>query len=236
MTLKEGFEIYLQINERYRSWLNVFLNYIQAAGLDPAAIDLDQISLKDLYRYLTWLRGAGYSRGSMRTYQTALKCMLNYLQQYGFMDPDQLDLRCYNLIDAAPPDREILAVSDVDRIDGCLNLSSVRDLRDWCIFHLMLDLGLTTLQISVLSKDSVDLENGLIWSRPLSPELVENLMVYDWKVSGRRFCDRFLVNRSGYPLTYDVIKKIFQRLQDLSGVQRLTPSLVLESCGSVKVG
>lgn len=236
MTIKEGYDIFLQTNERYRSWLNVFLNFIQAYGHDPAAIDLDQISLKDLYLYLTWLRTRGYSLGSIRTYQISLKCMFSYLQQRGHMHSDRLDLNCYNLVQWMPPDRVELSAGEIERVDECLRLSSTRDLRDWCIFHLMLELDFTSLQISNLLTDHVDLDNGLVRSRPVSPMLQHNLILYDMRVDGSRRCNCFLVNRCGNPLSYDVIKKIFQRLQDLSGVSRLTPTLVKESCGVFRAG
>lgn len=252
MTIIEGYETFLKSRKcgevtvsNYMRWISLFLDYLRSQDYDPYTMPLEELTLQHLNHFTSWVSCSYLKyrrRSSVRMYQQAVKAMLKYLQQCGHLQ--ELDLDRWPPIRTGLGDLKKLSQDDITLIDDCIIQAGVSDVlvyRDLCLVHLMYDAGLTVRQICSLRRSDVDLEHGLInlldvpfqYIQVRKP-LIWYLTVYDMLAAPDR--KTFLVNRSGKSCNPEMVKKVIQDLQRMTGINSLTPTLLHGSWQSRKVG
>lgn len=174
--------------------------------------------------YIIFLKDNNVRNVSINTYIRSVKVFCRWLLEFEYVSVD-----LFFRIKLPRPDPAIkipLSVSEVGAVDGILNN------RDKIIFHLMLDAGLRVQEVCNLKKKDVDLQNRLIYvhdskynkSRivPLSVFLVDIISKYHSKWN----TDYLLCSKSGYQLTDNLIKQLFQKMKKRSGINRLHAHLL----------
>lgn len=117
-------------------------------------------------------------------------------------------------------------VAAIDQTFG--DLKTEKDLRNYCIFHLMLDCGLRSQEVRNLQIHNLDYDRNILTiinskgmkSRiVLMPDFLKNyLRTY---LSSRSSGAVFLDLKKNEPLTANTIKQLFQDLKQTSGIKRL---------------
>lgn len=215
--------------EYYMYSLSFFLDHV---GRDKKIGDLHP---DDLREYVVFLRSRMKST-SVRTYCRAVVAFLNWVNENNEKFGVHIDLSPLRRLPRADPDQIIpLSCDEVDIIDQCFDLDTVKGLRDFCMFHLMLDCGLRRGEIVRLKKGDVVFLRSLIHIRfskfgksrtlPVPAFLLEKLQAYsDLRPDG---CTSFFWSVRGTcrPVTSDTIHTVFFRLKSMSGVSRIHPHL-----------
>lgn len=174
--------------------------------------------------YIVFLKENNVRNVSINTYIRSVKVFCRWLQEFEYVETD-LFLR----IKLPRPDPAIkipLSRDEVKSIDSVLND------RNKIIFHLMLDAGLRVQEVCSLKIKDVDLSNRLIYvhdskynkSRivPLAACLVDMIS----KFKQKRNTEYLLCNKSGYQMTDNLIKQLFQKIKLQSGINRLHAHLL----------
>ena len=154
----------------------------------------------------------------------SVKVFCRWIYEFEYVETD-----LFARIKLPRPDPAIkvpLSVEEVEIIDAVL------DERDMIIFHLMLDAGMRVSEVCNLKRKDVDLQNRLIYindskynkSRivPMAEKLVKMLDSY----AVERHEIYLLCSRTGYQMTNNLIKQLFQRIKKTSGVKRLHAHLL----------
>lgn len=139
-----------------------------------------------------------------------------------------------------PPDdshpKVVLYSDEVKKIDSCFDMLTEKGIRNYCIFHLMLDCGLRSQEVRHLRYENIDRERNIIHilgskgckSRiTLIPDFLihkidEYVRFSVIRSSGFLFCSL----RSREPMTKESIKHFFTKLKKESGIKRLHAHLL----------
>lgn len=126
---------------------------------------------------------------------------------------------------------------EAEQIDDCFDLDNLLGLRNYCMFHLMLDCGLRSGEVIRLKESHIFYDKQLLYihkskynkSRhvPLPDPLSAVLQRYFQLVQNDSFR-----NRKGSPVTSNTVKMFFQGLKDASGVARIYPHLLRHTFGT----
>ncbi|MDD3278622.1 MAG: site-specific integrase [Lachnospiraceae bacterium] len=175
---------------------------------------------------------------TIRTYCRAVKAFLNF---------SNMELDTTFKINVKMPkddsDEKVpLYATEVYQIDMLFNIKSETGIRNWCIFHLMLDAGLRSeevlkLQISDILFDKniikiVDSKGNKSRVVLLAPRLKKNLYTYLFVYRGYTNSTTyenqpiFSKLRGGGTLNYNCIKQLFSRIKKKTDIERLTPHLL----------
>ncbi len=257
LTLRQAFGLFLNSGRMhwaprtlgyYEKNVGYFLRYAQRLfGLPPDRIRLSGLPEDVLAGYVIWLRsksrydshplyermnvGGAIKSNTVNTYMRAAKAFFNYLYE------NQLTPVCYTgrLKLPRPDDDQILPLSapEVASIDSLFDRSVPNDLRNLCIFHLMLDAGLRSCEVVSLEAANLIFASGAIVvnrskankSRAvvMSPPLASLLRGYVdvFHPSGRLFSKA----RSREPIDSSVVRSLFTRIRRNTGISRIHPHL-----------
>lgn len=185
---------------------------------------VEQLTPDIIRGYIVHLKESKVRNVSINTYVRSVKVFCRWLLEFDYVETD-LFLR----IKLPRPDPEIkipLSIDEVHAIDEILNE------RDRIIFHLMLDAGLRVQEVCSLKKKDVDLQNRLLYvhnskynkSRiiPMAACLVSMIEDYHPKKNS----EYLLCSKSGYQLTDNLIKQLYQKMKKRSGINRLHAHLL----------
>lgn len=186
--------------------------------------DVEQLTPDVIRGYIVHLKECKVRNVSINTYVRSVKVFCRWLLEFEYVEKD-LFLR----IKLPRPDPEIkipLSIEEVKEVDKVLNE------RDKIIFHLMLDAGLRVQEVCSLKKIDVDLQNRLIYihnskynkSRiiPMAASLVSMLKNYHQEKN-----DVYLLcSKSGFQMTDNLIKQLYQKMKKRSGIKRLHAHLL----------
>lgn len=192
-------------------------------------IVLSELTSDDLRDYITFLSLSGIKNVSVRTYYRAVKAFCRWLYDNDYLDND-ITLK----IKLPRDDHEIvipLTVSEVSAVDNYFLSDCVLPLRNYCIFHLMLDCGLRRQEVINLSLQ--DIKNNTLSIRNtkncksrvvLLPDFLQlNISNYvGTRRKGYVFLDKNGINQ----ITESSIKKMFVQLKLNTGIVRLHPHLL----------
>lgn len=200
----------------YTAHLRRFLEY--------APRTVEELTPSVIRGYIVYLKDNNVRNVTINTYIRSIKVFCRWLLEFEYINMD-LFLR----IKLPRPDPEIkipLSQNEVKEVDKVLNE------RDIIIFHLMLDAGLRVQEVCSLKKKDVDLQNRLIYIHnskynknriiPMAACLVTMIKAYQNDSS----IEYLLCSKSGYQLTDNLIKQLFQKMKRRSGVNRLHAHLL----------
>jgi len=133
-----------------RQVLAVFNNYLQRHSIDLSSLNIQHLDAFTAEYF------EPFSTATCKAYRSALRGFLRYLhRERKIIHRDLADLitgrRSY--AQSKPP--KFLRPQEVQKLFGCLRLSSPVDIRTYAIVHLAYSLGLRPLEISKISLDDI---------------------------------------------------------------------------------
>lgn len=135
--------------------------------------------------------------------------------------------------DSAP--KQPLYQDEVNRIDACFDKSADKGLRNYCIFHLMLDCGFRSQEVRHLQVEDLQPDRNIVYIKDskgrksrftLCPDFVFDAIRNYMHMSGITSGYIFRSLKNGEPLTQNAVKQLFQNLKAESGVNRLHAHLL----------
>lgn len=205
----------------YRENLTKFNNYVDSALLGKPYKD---ITKQDYSKYLLHLKKTGIKNTSLATYHRAVRTFCNWMLDNNYIDA------AFTKVKLPRPDPEVilpLSSQEVEQVDNYIK-TTMYPLRNYLIFHLMLDCGLRRQEIINLSWQDLHLPEGYIVIRcskynknrlvPLPGFLAKYLSLLSKSCS-------YVLTSSGGQLTESAVKNFFRRLRKRT-VQRLHPHLL----------
>ena len=233
----------------YRDHLQIFLDYVQdVCELSPGETELSVVDSAFIREYMLFLRKRKcfenhpyipdsqktIANTTIRSYCRPLKAFLRYCIREEYL-PDVL--KNVRFPSSDPSLKLPLYQEEAEQIDGCFDLEDLLGIRNYCMFHLMLDCGLRSGEVIRLEESQIFYEKKLLYvhkskynkSRhvPLPDFLADRLRQYYRQ--GR--CGSFR-NRNGSPVTSNTVKMFFQVLKENSGVLRVYPHLLRHTFGT----
>lgn len=212
---------YTETLTRFNNWLK--LNNI---------IYVHELNDESLLNYILYLRKTGIKNTSVANYYRAVKAFVKWLYVTKAVATDWSSGVKIPRSDAAiviP-----LTTLEVVTCDRCFISLSENSLRNYCIFHLMLDCGLRRGEVLHLCNDDLIRHNVMRITNSkynksrlvLVPDFLEqsiiNYINQNGCTSGCIFLDRYGRN----PITEDTVRKMFFSLRMLTGINRLHPHLL----------
>lgn len=236
----------------YKKSIGFFLDYIIQSGFSMTD-DITAIPSNILSEYVRHLRSKvrfsdhPFAKSSdevkiknttVRTYSRAVKAFLNYCNL-------ELDTKFRVQVKFPRDDSDEkvpLYQEEVQLIDKQFSLKTETGIRNWCIFHCMLDAGLRSEEVQALKINDILFDKNILKivdskgnkSRVvfLCPKLKKNLYTYLMLFRGFSLAEdyenNFLFTKirgDGY-LNYNCIKMIFSRVKKHTSIIRLTPHLL----------
>lgn len=209
--------------------LTKFINWLHS--YNAAIVDTSDIS-KDIYiSYLLYLRSLDIKNVTVNTYIRPVKVFCRWLYDEDLLDTDVTFRVKYPRNDA----RLVLPLSsdEVIRLDSCFDLNSYLGLRNYCIVHLMLDMGLRSgAVVKLKKKDIADNYNYICVNNdkfnksrfvPLPAFLKEKLILLcAYSPSNYVFLDRYIDSC----ITSNTIKQLFADLKRDASIDRLHAHLL----------
>lgn len=200
----------------YSDHLQRFLKY--------APRDLEDLTPEHIRKYIIKLKEIGLSSVSINTYLRSVKVFCSWMFEYEYTDRN-----LFARIKLPRPDPALkipLSVSEAAAIDEVLQE------RDKIIFHLMLDAGLRASEVCNLKKKDIDLQNRLIYvnnskfNKSRIVPMAECLYLMLSGYTSDRNDTYLLCSRTGYQMSNNLIKQLFQRMKKSSGIKRLHAHLL----------
>lgn len=228
--------------------LNRFINYLtELKGCSSCDIDITEVDRGIIGDFILSLRSSNcyathptitsdhrIKNTSINTYMRAVKIFINWCYLEGFLEADLF--RSVKLPKQDPANVIPLYAAEVARIDSCFNLKTESGLRNWCILHLMLDIGLRRGEVIGLQLNNIMFDKNIIYVYgkggkyrivPLVPRLKSNL--YRYCVLYRSLTDSenvFVKVGSMDYINKSTINQLFRRIKLSTGIDRLHPHLL----------
>lgn len=213
---------YREDNERFIAFIH------QKYKADSFGQLADQRILRD---YIIYLRSNGVRNVSIRSYARSIKAFLSWAYQ------NDLCVDYLKGVKLPKDDSKIkipLYAAEVVLCDRTFITDTELGLRNWCIFHLMLDCGLRRQEVINLKLKEIDFDKNLITiinskgekSRlVLVPDFVlEKIRIY-LSISGSS-SEYLLMSKDGSMMTDNSVKMMFQKLKKKTGIERLHAHLL----------
>lgn len=167
---------------------------------------------------------------SIKTYTTALRSFGNWLFSEGYIEDNILEK--LKLPKTSEKMKEILSDEEIITIMDSFDKKTELGLRNSIIFTFAYDLGIRQLSIAHLHIKDVDfkamtvrvlLKGGNITMLPIGKMLAKQIREYIVKYRGiGKEEEPLLVNNNGGSLTENAIKKMFTKLKQTTGIQRVS--------------
>ncbi len=244
LTIRETYDMFIRNRtvycspetlRSYESHMKVFFSYLETAGgKDTGELSFDDFGDAPLYsNFIIDLRKRNVRNVTIRSYCRIVRAYLKYCYENDLCRDYLKGVRL-------PPDdshpKVVLYADEVKKIDACFDMLTKKGMRNYCIFHLMLDCGLRSQEVRHLRYGDIDCERNIIHildskgckSRiTLIPDFlireIDHYMgIYNRGTSGTLF----LSLRSNGPLTENSIKQLFARLKKETGISRLHAHLL----------
>lgn len=214
--------------EYYKDTLSMFLQYANSEGIEY----VHEFSQDKFLSYLTTLRNRGIKNTSVNTYTRGIRAFANWC-----VDQDYITRSfCSGIRQLRDDSAQIYPItsrqaSDIDAYMGLLpfdepscNNMTYMQMRNYIIFHLMLDCGLRRQEVIKLNIEDVQ-HNCLVIrdskynkSRivPLPGELYDYIQAYI-NLENRKM-GPVLLSRDGMRISADGIRKLFYNISKDTGI------------------
>ena len=195
-------------------------------------ITADMITMDFLQNYIMYLRSCDISNVSVKTYYRAVKVFSTWLYRRKIIEGDvAMDVKTPK---AYPEEKIPLTVQEVEFIDSYFDINTEKGIRNYLIFHLMLDCGLRRGEVVALTKQDIDFENHIIsvigkGSKNRFVPVPDALLslfttyhsLYDLDPEAA-----FVTLRDNQPISENTVKLMFRDLKAECGLERLHPHLL----------
>lgn len=217
----------------YAGHLKLFFDFLE----NTYRMEISVLSFSDfpdnIYSaYILHLRQCGVKNTTIRSYCRSVKAFLKYCYEEDICQ-DYLKKVKLPKDDAAP--KMILFQDEVKKIDNCFDINTELGLRNYCIFHLMLDCGLRSQEVIHLQVENILKDRNVIQilnskgckSRlTLIPDFLIRYIDIYLSISGRASGVIFRSMKYKEPMTSNAIKQFFQDLKVSSGINRVHAHLL----------
>lgn len=225
---KRTVDYYRENMEMFFGWMSLISGSHDLKNVDPAVFS--KLLFVD---YLNFLREKDVKNVSVRTYFRSVKTFCSWMH-----DNDYIPQNYCSRMKLPKDDSEIqipLSASEAAGLNAMFD-ASLYGVRNFCIFHLMLDCGLRCSEVCRLEVSHVNFKKryirvlgkgSKIRLLPLPVFLSESMNTY-LTLRNRHFPDSgfFFVDRGGAGLTYDCIRDFLYKMKRSSGIDRLHAHLL----------
>lgn len=219
----------------YKNHLNIFFDYLENHYNIPVDIlTFDDIGSNNLFNgFVIYLRSIKLCRNvTVRSYCRTLKAFLRYCYENDY---------CCDYLKGIklPPDdsspKIVLYAEDVIKLDSIFDKTSLKGLRNYCIFHLMLDCGLRSQEVRHLKCGHIDRQRNILQIINSKRNKSRITLIPDFVIRSiddyLSMCSRstgyvFYSLTSDNPLSPDSVTDLFARLKKDSGINRLHAHLL----------
>lgn len=238
----------------YKRILQYFVDFIEKIrNCSAADVLVSSLTVDDIRQYQLYMRNKRKNEGhplkpmtddfisqaSVRTYLVHLKAFLNFCINEEYLDAKVL--KNFKMIKAEKKVKLPLTADEVDDIDGCFNVSTFCGLRNYIMFHLMLDCGFRVKDVITLKNNaaSIDYDKKLLVVYngkgckdrilPFPVKLRKMIMTYQVLYKDILSDTDYLFIKSGtecIPMTDSAVKMVFARLKTKVDIPRLHPHLL----------
>lgn len=219
----------------YNSHIHIFFIFLE--DIYKASVDfLDFKELPDgdnIYSdFIIFLRSGNIKNTTIRSYCRVVKAFLKFCYENDICR-DYLKKVKLPRDDSQP--KMPLYTDEVILIDSFFDHSDLKCIRNYCIFHLMLDCGLRSQEVCHLKIEELDAARNLLYinnskgckSRiTLAPDFVFEAVTVYLSLCGRSSGPVFLSLRTDKGITQNTIKQLFQDLKQQTGITRLHAHLL----------
>ena len=182
---------------------------------------------KEVDNYISKLRQTSCKNVSVNTYLRAVQVFYSWLYQHGYLQTN-IALGMHFL---KSDKSNIIPIyqDEAACIDAAFDLSSELGLRNYCIFHLMLDMGLRRNEVISYSWNNLIVEKNLVNVLgkgnkyrivPVPKQLLECLIAY------HDLGHNFFEHQNGSIITEHTINQLFRQLKSLTSIERIYPHLL----------
>lgn len=210
----------------YNTHLQIYFKWLEQYALTFESIPSQVHPVSDFVTYLRTTRPA-LRNTTILSYCRSIKAFLRWAYDNDYC-PDYLKKLKLPKSDAEPA--LPLCIDEVEKIDSCFDLETVKGMRNYCIFHLLLDCGLRSQEVRHLQVEHLVPERNLLHIKnskgnksriTLCPDFMfENIRKYMTMVN-RSSGIIFTSLLDNQPMKDQVIKQLFADLKKESGVQRV---------------
>lgn len=208
-----------------------FLNHDYGKSIDE--LTFDDLSDDVVNDYIIYLRRVKNCHNvTIRSYFRVLKAFLRYC----YINDYCLDyLKGVKL----PPDdskpKIILYADEVEKIDKCFDRNTLKGMRNYSIFHLMVDCGLRSQEVRHLKIEDIDVARNILHIINSKGNKNRITLIPDFVIKSIFAYTEQLHNDSGYVfynlnnsdvMTSETITNMFARLKVESGINRLHAHLL----------
>lgn len=219
---------------KYQSDLDLFFRFLERTY----HVRIREASFPDLGSaaiFQDWvleLRSSSIKNTSIRSYARSVKAFLRWAYEQDYC-PDYLKSVRLPKDDASI--KFPLSAAEVEKVDNCFDMFTEQGLRNYCIFHLMLDSGLRRQEVIHLRKQDIDFEKNIIQildSKGNKSRMVlvpDDLLFHIGSYLTRTVRQSgllFVSLRGEKPITEDTIRNFFSRLKVKAGIPRLHAHLL----------
>lgn len=219
---------------KYRDDAKIFFRYLKIIKMDPEFTELSVLPADAYKGFVVWMRTKRIRAVSIRSYCRSVKVFLRWCCSNGL---------CPDLTSGVKLPRDDskvklpLYASEVKKIDSCFKLTRPSDqgIRDYCIFHLMLDCGLRRQEVVNLNVDDLAFDKNILMIMDSKGNKSRMVLIPDFLISKIKWylekrndeCGKvFLSLRGSDPISENTVKMIMQHLKKKSGVDRLHAHLL----------
>lgn len=213
---------------KYTDDLDLFFRFLESHyRVDPAVSGFDALTGSVYMDFILELRTRKIKNSSIRSYCRSVKAFLHWTYENNF-SPDYLKgvkLPKDDAVAELP-----LFVEDVIKIDALFDRGTEQGLRNYCIFHLMLDCGLRRQEVVHLCLHHLNAPQNILTIEKskgsksrfvLIPDFLIAALQQYFDLKGIKSGPMFYTLRAFKPITYYTVKMFYQDLKVESGIDRL---------------
>ena len=174
------------------------------------------------------------SNTSINTYLRAVRSFYNWLYKNGSINVNYFG--SYHKLRSDQEQIVPLTAAEVVKIDSVFKVNTKLGLRDYLIFHLMLDCGLRSQEVQHIHVSDVHFDGSFLVINnskynknrvvPLPAFLLQLIETHLQKNKQLDFTSFLLCTTSGEDITKNVIRTLFIKIRKKSGVLRVYPHLL----------
>lgn len=220
---------------KYQSDLDLFFRFLERTY----HVRIREASFPDLgsaaifQDWILELRSGNIKNSSIRSYARSVKAFLRWAYEQDYC-PDYLKGVRLPKDDAAI--KFPLSAEEVEKVDRRFSKYSEKGVRNYCIFHLMLDCGLRRQEVIHLQIQDIDFERNILHIMDSKGNKSRMVLVPDFLLERiQYYLRRHPLQQSGFvfyclrgekPITEDTIRNLFSHLKVDAGIPRLHAHLL----------
>lgn len=198
----------------------------------PPIVDPDQMTDRDIQRFLAWLNDFGISAHTQARVLSGLKAFFSFLKMEYGLDSSPLEFIHSPRLERKLP--EILHVEEIDRLIGAIDLSTPEGARNRALLEVLYGCGLRVSELTNLKISNLHLDTGFVKVEgkgnkerlvPIGSQTIQPLQVYLKQIRPLQpvkadFADWVFLNRRGTSLSRVMVFLVIKDLARRAGITK----------------